>query len=408
MFVATEDIGQQRKTKDEDAEHGEDLNHSEDEEEKTDEEENKDEEYQKEKEQRKDKDHSMSNSEKLDKLIQMVRDLDKRVVVIQNVLGVKVTSPTPTFNTPNFDTRFHRLLQHLRLLSLISFPKKVIVERVLMRDVCEIPVFQPLMKIKKRLVQQDSQVNEDVEPPLQKKFKADTDNVPLRRSERVQIPSIHTQPPKLRINQEIVTAKWFSDIETPGKKLSKMVRLYYLLFLSQNIEADLFLNKTALVVGVKFLEEIDELYDEFLDDKKGFQFGTGFDKYNIEKNINFLYSTIAVAEKYWLGVVVNVEKRSITAFNCAAMKFTDASFVPYVNAYAMALPFMIRNFFKDVSMDTSKFSIKIVLKIEDSGVYALKLIECHGIRIMDLTKLSEEKNAIIREKLAVDIFSELQ
>lgn len=30
---------------------------------------------------------------------------------------------------------------------------------------------------------------------------------------------------------------------------------------------DLFLNKTALVVGVKFLEKIDELYDEFLGDK---------------------------------------------------------------------------------------------------------------------------------------------
>ncbi|KAF2535652.1 hypothetical protein F2Q68_00021634 [Brassica cretica] len=143
----------------------------------------------------------------------------------------QVTSPTPTFNTLNFGTRFHRLLQHLRLLSLISFPKKFIVERVLMRDVCEIPVFQPLMKIKKRLVQQDSQV----------------------------------------------------------------------------------------------------CFPDFI-----------------------------IAEKYWLGVVVNLEKRSITAFNCAAMKFTDASLVPYVNAYAMALPFMIRNFFKDVSMDTSKFSIKIV------------------------------------------------
>ncbi|CAF1708939.1 unnamed protein product [Brassica napus] len=172
---------------------------------------------------------------------------------------------------------------------------------------------------------------------------------------------------KLRINQEIVTAKWFSDIETPGKKLSKT----YLLFLSHHIEAgfellklrqinnpDLFLNKTALVVGVKFLEEIDELYDEFLDDKKDFQFETGFDKYNIEKNINFFYSAIAVAEKYWLGVVVNLEKRSITTFNCAAMKSTYASLVPYVNAYAMVLPFMIRNFLKDVSMD-----IKLYFKI---------------------------------------------
>ncbi|CAN6856092.1 unnamed protein product, partial [Brassica oleracea] len=266
---------------------------------------------------------------------------------------------------------------------------------------------------------------------LQKKFKADTDNVPIRRSERGQIPSIHTQPPftgarkkhpilhpfepvdktrkekmrewkmsnkkkKLRINQEIVTAKWFSDIETPGIFFSKMhiEAGFELLKLRQINNPDLFLNKTALVVGVKFLEEINELYDEFLDDKKGFQFGTGFDKYNIEKNINFLYSVIAVAEKYWLGVVVNLEKRSITTFNCAAMKFTDASLVPYVNAYAMAFPFMIRNFFKDVSMDTSKFSIKNVsegfphvLKIEESGVYALKLIECHAMRIVDLTKL---------------------
>ncbi|KAL0770611.1 hypothetical protein Bca101_035762 [Brassica carinata] len=224
----------------------------------------------------------MSNSEKLDKLIQMVRDLDKRVVIIHNVLGVKVSSPNPTFTFSKFD-----------LLSQESHSGKV--------------------------------------------------------------------------------------------------------------------------VGVKFLEEIDEFYDEFLDDKKCFQFGAGFDKYNIEKNINFLYSAIAVAEKYWLGVVVNLEKRSITSFNCAAMKFTDASLVPYVNAYAMALPFMFRNFFRDVSMDTSKFSIKIVsegfpqvLKIEDSGVYALKLIECHAMRIVDLTKLSEEKIAIIRKKLAVDIFSELQ
>ncbi|CAN6866327.1 unnamed protein product [Brassica oleracea] len=137
---------------------------------------------------------------------------------------------------------------------------------------------------------------------------------------------------KLRINQEIVTAKWFSDIETPGKKLSKTVT-----------------------------RKVSNLEQALTSDKEGFQFGTGFDKYNIEKNINFLYSAIAVEEKYWVGVVVNLEKRNITTFNCAVMKFTDASLVPYVNAYAMALLLMIRNIFKDVSMDTSKFSINIVL-----------------------------------------------
>ncbi|CAN6857907.1 unnamed protein product [Brassica oleracea] len=62
---------------------------------------------------------------------------------------------------------------------------------------------------------------------------------------------------KLRINQEIITAKWFSDIETPGKKLSKthIEAGLELLKLRKINNLDLFLNKTALVVGVKFLEK---------------------------------------------------------------------------------------------------------------------------------------------------------
>ncbi|CAN7055492.1 unnamed protein product [Brassica oleracea var. botrytis] len=276
-----------------------------------------------------------------------------------------VTSPTPTFNTPNFDTRVSSPTQTFTspkfdLLSQESHSGKGTNE-VLMREVCEIHVFQPPMKIKKRLVQQDSQVNEDVEPPLQKKFKADTDNVPLRRSEIGQIPSIHTQPPFTGARKKHLIIHPFEPVDKKRKEKMREWKMS---------------NKKNIL---KFLEEIDELYHEFLDDKK-------------------------VAEKYWLGVVVNLEKRSITTFNCAAMKFTDASLVPYVNAYAMALPFMIRNFFKDVSMDTSKFSIKIVsegfpqvLKIEDSGVYALKLIECHAMGIMDLTKLNCEVEVSLQE-----------
>ncbi|XP_056847477.1 uncharacterized protein LOC108828949 [Raphanus sativus] len=271
----------------------------------------------------------------------------------------KVTSSTPTFTTPNFETRESR-----------------------------------------HSGKGANEVNDDVEPPLKKKKKADIGNVELRRSERGQIPSIHTQPPFTGARK-----KHPIHIEA-GLQVLK---------LRNRNNPDLFLNKTALVVGVKFLEEIDELYVEFLDDKEGFQFASGFDKYNIEKNITFLYSAIAVEEYYWLGIVVNLEKRSITAFNSAAVKFTEANVGAYLNAYATVLPFMLRNVFRDVTMDASKFSIKIVsdglpqvVKIEDSGIYALKLIECHAMRIVDFTKLTEEKVVYIREKLAVDIFSELQ
>ncbi|KAG2311357.1 hypothetical protein Bca52824_022914 [Brassica carinata] len=432
----------------------------------------KDEVHEKNKEKNQDEDGSMSNSEKLDKLIQMIYDLGKRVEVIQNVLGVpdgssnkqdyenlanffddtkgatndkneeevnrgdkrnaaddendeeicdeeaisamqqltkvntfgenentkqlteeiekiekescmkqksNVTLSSQTFTTPNFDTRVTSLTPTFTtpkfdLLSHESRHSGKSATEVLMRDVGEKFVFQPLMKTKNRLVQQDSQVclvYEYAEPPLKKKNKADIGDVALRRSERGQIPSIHTQPQftgyvfqrrkhTLIINKERVNTKWFSHLETPGRNLSKthIEAGLELLKLRKRNNPDLFLNKTALVVGVKFLEEIDELYDEFLDDKEGFQLESGFDKYNIEKNITFLYSSIAVEEDYWLGIVVNLEKRNITAFNCAALKYTDADMWAYVNAYAMVLPFMIRNIFKDVNMDTSKFAIK--------------------------------------------------
>ncbi|XP_056863956.1 uncharacterized protein LOC108850329 [Raphanus sativus] len=274
----------------------------------------------------------------------------------------KVTSSTPTFTTPNFETRVTSptptfTTPKFDLLSQESRHSGKGANEYLMRDVGEKSVSQPLMETKKRLVQQDIEVNDDVEPPLKKKNKADIGNVELRRSERGQIPSIHTQPPftgarkkhpivhpfepvdktrkekmtewkmsnknkKLIINEERVNEKWFSDLETPGTNLSKthIEAGLQLLKLRKRNNPDLFLNKTALVVGVKFLEEIDELYVEFLDDKEGFQFASGFDKYNIEKNITFLYSAIAVEEYYWLGIVVNLEKRSITAFNSASVK----------------------------------------------------------------------------------------
>ncbi|KAG2323120.1 hypothetical protein Bca52824_016333 [Brassica carinata] len=405
----------------------------------------KDEAHEKDKEKNQDEDGSMSNSEKLDKLIQMVYDLGKPVEVIQNVLGVKVpdgssnkqdyenaanffddtkgapndeneeeanpgdkinaaddgndeeiideeaisatqqlteaTSSSQTFTIPNFDTRVTSptptyTSPKFDLLSQESRSSVKCATEVLMRDVGEKSEFQPLMKTKKRSVQQDNQVNDDAEPPVKKKNKGDIGDVALRRSERGQIPSIHTQPPftgarkkhpiihpfepvdksrkekmtewkmsnknkkhTLIINNVRVNAKWFSDLETPGRKLLKTIRLYHieagleLLKTRKRNNPDLFLNKTALVVGVKFLEEIDELYDEFVDDKE---------------------------EKYWLGILVNLEKRSVTAFNSAAVKFTDANIRAYVNAYAMVLPFMLRNIFKDVNVDTSKFDINVV------------------------------------------------
>ncbi|KAG2306921.1 hypothetical protein Bca52824_026669 [Brassica carinata] len=390
----------------------------------------KDEAHEKDKEKNQDEDGSMSNSEKLDKLIQMV-DLGKRVEVIQNVLGVKPTAMIHKVH-PMMKMKKKQILQ---LTEVNTIGENEITEKITQDEEAEKIEKESCMKQKSQVTSSsqtfttpnfDTRVTSPTPTYTTPKFdllsqesrhsgKGTTEeevnevkyhpfihNHHLREQGR-NIRLIHPFEPvdKTRNekmtewkmsnkNKEIVKAKWFSDLETPGRKLLKthIEAGLELLKLRKRNNPDLFLNKTALVVGVKFLEEIDELYDRFLDDKE---------------------------EKYWLGIVVNLEKRNITAFNSAAVKYTDASVGAYVNAYAMVLPFMIRNIFKDVNVDTSKFAINVVsegfpqvLKIENSGVYALKLIECHAMRIVDFTNLSEEKIAFITEKLAVDIFSELQ
>ncbi|CAF2270966.1 unnamed protein product, partial [Brassica napus] len=273
MFVATEDIGQKRNTNDKDGDHGEDLNHSEDEEEK------------KEEEERKMKNHSMSDSEKLDKLIQMVRNLDKRVLVIQNTLGVKFNDGSPNKE----DCENGASSGDRRSAQANENEEDTIDEEANSGD--------------KKSAQDDE--NEEEICDEEAKSDEDTEKLEsescLKQTSQVTSPTPTFNTPNFDTRVTSPTPTFMSpkfDLlsqeSRSGKGTNEHIEAgFELLKLKQINNPDLFLNKTALVVGVKFLEEIDELYDEFLDDKKSFQFGTGFDKYNIEKNINFLYSAIA-------------------------------------------------------------------------------------------------------------------
>ncbi|KAG5392910.1 hypothetical protein IGI04_022873 [Brassica rapa subsp. trilocularis] len=423
MFVATEDIGQQRKTKDEDAEHGEDLNHNEDEEEKkdeeekTDEEENKDEEYQKDKEQRKDKNHSMSNSEKLDKLIQMVRDLDKRVVMIQNVLGVKFNDSSPN----KIDCEYGASSGDRRSAQDYENEEDTINEEANSDDKKNAPDDENEEDTIAEAANSEDTIAEEANSS-DGRSALDDENEKEICDEEAKSGTEHQREEENILGEIETTQKITQDEDTEKLesesclKQTSQVTSPTPTFNTPNFDTRVS-SPNPTFTSPKF-----DLLSQESHSGKGTNEVLMRDVYEIpvfqplmkiKKRLVQQHSQEAenqsrdIAEKYWLGVVINLEKRNITAFNCAAMKFTDASLVPYVNAYAMALPFMVRYFFKDVSMDTSKFSIKIVsegfpqvLKIEDSGVYALKLIECHAMRIVDLTKLSEEKIAIIREKLA--------
>ncbi|KAG2312372.1 hypothetical protein Bca52824_023929 [Brassica carinata] len=266
----------------------------------------------------------MSKSEKLDKLIQMVHDLGKRVEVIQNVLGVKVPDGSSNKqdyeNVANYD-------------DTKNAPDDENEEEAISGD-------------KRNVI-----CDENDEEICDEEAISDTQ----------QLTEVTSSTPTF------TTPKFDTRVTSPTP-----------IFITPKCDL---LSQESRHSGKGANEHIEA------DNKKSFQFGSGFDKSNIEKNINFLYSAIAVEEKYWLGIVVSLEKRNIAAFNCAALKYTDASVGAYVNAYAVVLPFMIHNIFKDVNMNPSKFALNVVyegfphvLKLEDSGVYALKLIECHAMQ----------------------------
>ncbi|CAF2272596.1 unnamed protein product [Brassica napus] len=249
MFVATEDIGQKRNTNDKDGDHGEDLNHSEDEEEKKDE------------EKKKDEDHSMSDSEKLDKLIQMVRNLDKRVLVIQNTLRVKFNDGSPNKE----DCENGASSGDRRSAQANENEEDTIDEEANSGD--------------KKSAQDDE--NEEEICDEEAKSDEDTEKLEsescLKQTSQVMSPTPTFNTPNFDTRVTSPTPTFMSpkfDLLSQESRSGKdgseehIEAGFEMLKLRQINNPDLFLNKTALVVGVKFLEEIDELYDEFLDDKK--------------------------------------------------------------------------------------------------------------------------------------------
>ncbi|KAG2260702.1 hypothetical protein Bca52824_079996 [Brassica carinata] len=325
----------------------------------------KDEAHEKDKEKNQDEDVSMTNSEKLDKLLQMVYDLGKRVEVIQNVLGVKVPDGSSnkqdyeksanffddTKGAPNDENEEEANPGDKRNAADDGNDEEII-------DKEAISATQQLTEVntigENEITEKITQAEETEKWKAKaSRNKSHSLNLWFQKIFCIQVTSLtptYTTPKFDLLSQEsrssvkCATEVLMRDVgeKSEFQPLMKTKK--------RSVQQDNQVNDDAELPVKK----------KNKDDKEGFQFESGFGKYNIEKNISVLYSAIEIEEKYWLGIVVNLEKRSVTAFNSAAVKFTDANIRAYVNAYAIVLPFMLRNIFKDVNVDTSKFDIYVV------------------------------------------------
>ncbi|CAA7038954.1 unnamed protein product [Microthlaspi erraticum] len=278
--------------------------------------------------------------------------------------------------------------------------------------------FQCLQKKKKRVEEASTEGVETNAPIAKKKKLRRNEEHPFepRRSGREQIPSIHTQPPftaerkkhpifhpfskvqtirlekfdqwkKLKkaklplVTGVTVDKSWFEDLEKPGMKISShhMEAGVQLLRLRKENNPELFLNRRAIILGVKFLKDIDDSYFEFVSDKEGYQFETEMDGLDEFISGGILYALRKVRKYLWIGLLFDLEKRKLHVLNCAAATFSKEMLQPYVDAYAAVIPYIIWKISKDSTIDVRPFKIEIdskdlpqVTNIKDSGVYILK------------------------------------
>ncbi|KAL0735054.1 hypothetical protein Bca4012_011264 [Brassica carinata] len=312
----------------------------------------KDEAHEKDKEKNQDEDVSMTNSEKLDKLLQMVYDLGKRVEVIQNVLGVKVPDGSSnkqdyeksanffddTKGAPNDENEEEANPGDKRNAADDGNDEEIIDKEAI------------------SATQQLTEVNTIGENEITEKITQDEE------TEKMENESFKKQKSQVTSSSQTFTTPNFDTRVTSPTPTYTTPKFD---LLSQESRSSV---KCATEVLMRDVGEKSEFQPLMKTKKRSVQQDNQVNddaelpvkKKNKEKNISVLYSAIEIEEKYWLGIVVNLEKRSVTAFNSAAVKFTDANIRAYVNAYAIVLPFMLRNIFKDVNVDTSKFDIYVV------------------------------------------------
>ncbi|CAB88532.1 putative protein [Arabidopsis thaliana] len=349
----------------------------------------------------------------------------------------KDKSPTPRSSTPNFNILSEESLDVQKDKKRVSRGRnenKRVKPSVHAEDNLKIRKQVP----RKRQKQVDSA---DVHVPTRKEAQSkkrknigndgdnadndgDNDNfqpAPQRKSKRGTVPSIHTQAPftaekkkhpilhpfakvdatrleklaewkKSRKNKPLsiagnnVDTKWFTTLETPGKAITAthVDAALELMKTRKESNPELFKNKSVVFVGSSFLNE----------------------------ETKCILAPFCIKGKCWVALLIHLEQKTVCIWECAASYLTEEVKKKYVDAYSIAMPYIVRNILKKEDMDVSPFSIKVLTTFpqaprnEESGIYMLKFMECYS---MYTSHSNLEGNIIqnVRNKLAADIFTEL-
>ncbi|CAN8256420.1 unnamed protein product [Cochlearia groenlandica] len=222
---------------------------------------------------------------------------------------------------------------------------------------------------------------------------------------------------KQRILNLPVDKNWFSILETPGKSITEThIDAALLLLKSRKSKMpNLFFNRKTVVLGQSFLQKIDDGYLEFLEDPSTLDIKDELVENEILNSTDYIYTLARISKKLWIMALIDMDKKSITAFNVSEKCLDDQLIMDHFRAYSKVLPYIRKTYLRPEEQCDIKNPFKIRIEKKslpqvcqtDSGIVSLKILECMAMRISYSLKLKVANISELRKKLASDIFAEI-
>ncbi|KAF8109226.1 hypothetical protein N665_0100s0015 [Sinapis alba] len=133
------------------------------------------------------------------------------------------------------------------------------------------------------------------------------------------------------------------------------------------------------------------------------------------KDVEVIYGAMpGISSKHWIGMTIHLKNRTITLFQCGLLTENKNIDIPQVEELAVLIPALV---LKNVG-EESTIKYLVPFKVEKSegipitnfrfncGLFVVKMLESHSLKIEDMSKINEDNAQILRRSLSCEIFNQ--
>ncbi|CAH2035844.1 unnamed protein product [Thlaspi arvense] len=142
--------------------------------------------------------------------------------------------------------------------------------------------------------------------------------------------------------------------------------------------------------------------------------GNKYPNKNWKKDVDFIYGMAKPKTSlHWIGLAIDMKKRRVECFSCRHPKEPKASILQVANDIAEMIPVLLcvaekvkpmQNLVPFEVVYDFEETVAKSSTISNSGIFVLKMIECHFVKIEDFSRICDEVVQDLRSNLVWEIF----